>query len=83
MPGIARELERLDDQKWASQDAFQVLGRTVLVRSNSLDFAQQARAMMRSFPRPAHNGLAPDLTLSFWVERPKNGTGNSDCQPKS
>ena len=50
------------------------------MRSNALDFTQQARTLMRSFPRPAEDGLSPDVTLSFLVEPPsQNSTESARC----
>ena len=55
----------LDVQDWASQDVYKLLGKRVLVRSTSPEFAVQARRLFCQFrPEPA-DGAKADLTLSF------------------
>ena len=54
-----------------------MLGRKVLVRSTSEDFAAQVRGLLRSFPGASGGGVPPpagnasaDVTLSFIVAPP-------------
>lgn len=68
-----RSQKKLDNQNWVSQDSYQMLGKSVLVRSTSSEFADQVRSLFRSFPLNSPGGASPDLTLSVIVATPLKG----------
>ena len=53
-----------------SDDCYRVLGKKVMVRTTSSEFAEQVRRLFRSFSPTPSNGDSPDLALSFLVAAP-------------
>ena len=68
-----RSKRKLDAQAWVSQDSYRMLGKSVLVRSTSSEFADKVRSLFRSFPVNSLDSASPDLTLSVIVATPLKG----------
>ena len=62
-----RSKKKLDAQAWVSSDSYQMLGKSVMVRSTSSEFANQVRSLFRSFPMNSLGSASPDLILSVIV----------------
>lgn len=72
-----RSKKKLDAQEWVSHDSYQMLGKSVMVRSTSSEFADQVRSLFRSFPVNSLGSASPDLTLSVIVSAPLKGHDDS------